>query len=587
MTEKLSLIDLEKEICLIQKMNPTFKKDAAFVFWFLIAYLTDSEEQAKASLTGKEGGKSGEKNIDAIFIDHKSKCCHIVQGKYHHSKDSAEKRNDVCGFAYLGILPWEDKETLKSFYTKLDPLASGKYAELVNCVKNKGYMLNLYYVSTGKCTDTVIDDASAIIKPQKDIVLLSVLTYQNVINTLRNYIDDITPHIPPLKLRIVSEGSIQHEGLIHRYDPSTKIESWVLSAPGNDIANMYIKVGKRIFAKNIRGNLGDTDINESIKYTIKKEPSNFWYYNNGITIVCSEARRQAESGEDVLIIEDAQIINGQQTTITLSKEDSHKTNLLVKIIKIPEEYNERHDYDKLINSIVRATNWQNYIYPSDLVSNDDIQIYLEKKLRQLEYQYIRKRMSKSEARSHYGQGYWQIRKEEFAQAVASCIYDPAIIKKGKEILFEDPYYKVIFTSKNINHYLIKDWLVRQVKYVAYGYSDRPYAQWHVLHFIWDKLSPIIGYGQTEKQFIYACEQDSSALNPLIKAIEAVFKAIMKYYRAHRKTGNEIEDIAPFFKRANLIEPFSRYWVSSANEYKAKYKENINSFKDKLNKIIIA
>ena len=57
-----------------------------------------------------------------------------------------------------------------------------------------------------------------------------------------------------------------------------------------------------------------------------------------------------------------------------------------------------NDYDVLVNSIVRSTNWQNYILPSDLVSNDYIQVLLEKEFRKQGYQYIRKNMSKSEAK---------------------------------------------------------------------------------------------------------------------------------------------------------------------------------------------
>lgn len=228
-----------------------------------------------------------------------------------------------------------------------------------------------------------------------------MITHRRILNIFQNFLDDITPHIPPLKLRIVSEGVIQHEGLIHRFDPERKIESWVLSVCGQEIGEMYAKVGRRLFAKNIRGWLGsNTDINESISETIKEEPYNFWYYNNGITIVCDDAKRETQSGQDAIIIESAQIINGQQTTRTLCDSDSKDTTVLVKIIKIPRDFENNGDYDELVNSIVRSTNWQNYISPSDLVANDYIQVLLEREFRKKGYQYIRKKMSKSEARTY-------------------------------------------------------------------------------------------------------------------------------------------------------------------------------------------
>src|SRR5574337_1259216 len=133
--------------------------------------------------------------------------------------------------------------------------------------------------------------------------------------------------------------------------------------------------------------------------TIAKEPHNFWYYNNGITIVCNDAKRESKEGQDILKVEGAQVINGQQTTRTLQSNDSSKTNVLVKIIKIPRPQDDDSNYNRLVNTIVRATNWQNAISPSDLVSNDYIQVYLERELRKRGYQYIRKKMSKSDRKS--------------------------------------------------------------------------------------------------------------------------------------------------------------------------------------------
>ena len=69
---------------------------------------------------------------------------------------------------------------------------------------------------------------------------------------------------------------------------------------GRDVGQMYNKIGKRLFARNIRGYLGDTDINNSMAETIKKEHNNFWYYNNGVTIVCDDARTEGQEGEDFL-----------------------------------------------------------------------------------------------------------------------------------------------------------------------------------------------------------------------------------------------------------------------------------------------
>lgn len=586
MKSKISISDLKDEISSIRKRYPKFKDDSAFVFWFLYAHLVDKEEVAKSSLTGKEGGRGGEKNIDAIYIDEKNKQCNIIQGKFHTSEGFGEKRNDILAFADLGFLPWESKSMLETFYSKLDPIALEKFKDVVNCVKNKKYKLNLHYVTTGKCTDTIIDEAKTHVRQAEGPVDIFILTYKQVLNIFRNYLDDITPSVPPLKLKIVSEGAIQHEGLIHRFDPKAKIESWVLSVCGYDIGQMYEKVGRKLFAKNIRGWLGeDTDINESISETIKKEPYNFWYYNNGVTIVCEDAKRETQGGEDVIIIEGAQVINGQQTTRTLHKNDSQDTNVLVKIIKIPRDLEDDGYYDKLVNSIVRATNWQNYISPSDLVSNDFIQVFLEKEFRKIGYQYIRKKMSKSEARSWIGQGYWQIDKKEMAQAVASCLFDPVIVRKGKEGLFEDPYYKSVFGSKQLSFYLSKYWLMRTVQYAARGYPERAYAKWLVLNFLWERIGKDIGAGYAEKRFRDANEQNMyDILKPLNDAIVNVFRAALKFYRFNSGKGEEARDVSSFFQLSKLDTEFKKFWELSKNPYRSKFNHYHTKFRKRLEEL---
>lgn len=589
-TKKVSINELKDEIKCIQKMNPTFKDDAAFVFWFLYAYLVDKEEVAKSSLTGKEGGRGGEKNIDAIYIDDKNKQCNIIQGKFHTSEGFSEKRNDVLTFADLAFKPWEDESILKAFYAKLDPIALEKFKEVVKCVKNKKepYSLNLYYVTTGMCTDTIINEAKSKVRQAEGETDIFVLTEKDVLREFRNYLDGITPHIQPLKIRVVYEGVIQHEGTIHRFDPETKIDSWVVSACGYDLSQMYSKIGRRLFAKNIRGWLGDTDINDSIQDTIKKEPDNFWYYNNGITIVCDDVKKEQQGGEEAIIVEGAQVINGQQTTITLNANEngSKDTTVLVKIIKIPRDESEI-DYDKLINSIVRATNWQNYISPSDLVSNDYIQIFLQKEFRKIGYQYIRKKMSRSEARASLGQGYYQMDKREIAQAVAACLFDPHIVRKGKEGLFEDPYYKSIFSSKNISFYLSKWWLMRKVKSIARGYSARTSAGGVVLNFIWKKIGQDINSGYSEKKFRHVCEQQIYAVHfPLSNAITCIFRAALKFYRLNRGVGVKAKTANDFFNQDKLHIEFAKFWESSENPYKNKFNDYIKRFRNALHDLNI-
>ena len=304
-------------------------------------------------------------------------------------------------------------------------------------------------------------------------------------------------------------------------------------------------------------------------------------------MVCNDAKRETQGGEDVLIVERGQVINGQQTTRTLQKSDSSNTSVLVKVIKIRRIPGDDEHYDDLVNTIVRATNWQNHINPSDLVSNDHIQVLVEKEFRKRGYQYIRKRMKKTEARALLGDStYHQIDKRELSQAVGACLFDPAVVRKGKERLFDDPYYKSIFSSHVISFYLSKYWLMKQIQYAARGYPERAYAKWVALHFMWQQLGNIFDSSDFEKKFRYSCERKIPVLKKLHKATNDIFRATLNFYRANRGVGEKAKDISAFFQKTKLHIAFPQFWTSSANRHKSSVEANLKMFKKEISEIEI-
>jgi|YelNatPaOPRAMG01_1025707.scaffolds.fasta_scaffold23133_3 hypothetical protein len=586
MKTKVSIKEIKDEITQIRKKYPKVKDDSAFVLWFLRAFLADSEDMALKALTGDVC----DKGIDAILIDERAKQVHLVQGKFHHSLgDFSEKRSDILTFADLGILPWESKETLTAFYSKLDPLVCQKFKELVHSVQRNKYELRLYYVTTGRCSETIRNEARERVRQAEGPVEISIFDYAQIVTIFKDYLEGVAPAVPTLLLRVASEGTIRTEGVIHCFDSEKQIESWVFSMSTKDVGEMFKKAGIRLFARNIRGYLGQSnEINEGMAKTIRNEPHNFWYYNNGVTIVCDDAKREIQGGEDFLRVERPQVINGQQTTRTLYENPSDKASLLVRVIKIPRNPRDEDEYDDLVSSIVRATNWQNAIKPSDLVSNDYIQVFLEREMRKRGYQYIRKRMTKSEAKTLFGaQGYYQIKKDEMAQAVAACEFDPALVRKGKEGIFNERYYRSIFGSRSISFYLSRWWLMRQVQSAAYGYPERAYAKWLVLHFVWDRLSQDIGSGQTEQRFRYACEQSmDDVLRHLRNALDGMFRAALAFYRTKRGKGEEAKDVSTFFQLTKLNLQFTKFWHSAKNRHRKTVEDKIRKFRVALKNIEI-
>lgn len=76
--KKLSGVDLKRELDSFRENFPQLSNDELFVLWFLRAFVTEDEKAAVDSLIGV----SGDKGVDAIYIDDKARDVFIIQGKY-------------------------------------------------------------------------------------------------------------------------------------------------------------------------------------------------------------------------------------------------------------------------------------------------------------------------------------------------------------------------------------------------------------------------------------------------------------------------------------------------------------------------
>jgi hypothetical protein len=293
----------------------------------------------------------------------------------------------------------------------------------------------------------------------------------------------------------------------------------------------------------------------------------------------------SSGGRDLIRVVNPQVINGQQTTRTLHKRAGHnsKATVLVRVISVPRDSGEGTlRFENLVSKIVAATNWQNAIRASDLMSNDRRQIEIERNLRKIDYQYLRKRQSKSEARRNSGVRHrFLIKKEELAQAVAACDLDPSIVREGKERLFEERYYDQVFPNADPNYYLPRYWLAANVSYVARGYPQRAYAKWVVTNFVWQRLQPILNARHKREFFRRQCER--SEFSSLWKSCNAVFKNAIAFYRARRGKGEKAADVSTFFQRRSLHREFERFWKYTPTKYRGQFKSAWAKFEDELDK----
>ena len=129
-----------------------------------------------------------------------------------------------------------------------------------------------------------------------------------------------------------------------------------------EICRLMESHGDALLEKNIRRYLGKNEINEGIISTLRDEQkrNNFFFFNNGITMICSKMSHNALQSEDwIVLTEHLQIINGGQTCRAISEVvNSFNMGEFSDVYVLVRLY-EVSDDEQMINDITFATNSQN------------------------------------------------------------------------------------------------------------------------------------------------------------------------------------------------------------------------------------
>lgn len=228
----------------------------------------------------------------------------------------------------------------------------------------------------------------------------------------------------------------------------------------NFITDESGKIIKRIFEANVRDYQGKTNVNQEIQDTLnaKDEKEDFWWLNNGVTILASDV--SAPGGKE-LIIHNPEIVNGLQTSneiykyYSAAKTGTDARGVLVRVI-VPENEESR-------DRIIRATNSQTPIPKASLRATDaihrDIEDYLKPKGL---YYDRRKNFYKNEGKKPA-----EIVSLAFlAQCVISiAIQKPDFARARPSTLLEDnaSYRKLYNKNNDVNAYYIASFIGKKVE----------------------------------------------------------------------------------------------------------------------------
>ncbi|WP_340641865.1 AIPR family protein [Photobacterium damselae] len=211
------------------------------------------------------------------------------------------------------------------------------------------------------------------------------------------------------------------------------------------------KIDYSVLFDNVRGFVQKSKYNEAIAKTLKEEPSKFFMYNNGMTIVTKDIKAEPVNGNKKvrITIDDFQVLNGGQTLRTLHNFNAQdeiniseylsKSEVLVRIFNTSTS--------DAVNKIAEYTNSQNSISSIDLKSLSTMQIQLEQLLDEHDIIYSRKNgdTGMDDSKSYR----YKISMEQFGQILFAIQGNPEKSSNQKQHIF-GKYYDEIFSEKNFN-----------------------------------------------------------------------------------------------------------------------------------------
>jgi hypothetical protein len=143
---------------------------------------------------------------------------------------------------------------------------------------------------------------------------------------------------------------------------------------------------QRLFEANVRDYQGTRGSNVEIQASLEEKPAaDFWWLNNGVTIIASDAKEAARN----LAIQNPYIVNGLQTSNEIFRyfsgggDKNDDRNVLVRVIVTQDT--------EVADKIIRATNSQIYIPPAQLKATEKIHRDIEDFMKKYDLYYDRRK----------------------------------------------------------------------------------------------------------------------------------------------------------------------------------------------------
>jgi len=333
---------------------------------YSIHFLSNASPTDSAKAVTDGGNDNG---LDAVYYDQNEKRLYIVQSKWIKSGKGEPSNGDIkkflAGVTHLFNLRFDlFNEKVQRFKEDIIAAVTDPNSKYTLVVVYTG--INGLAIHSSRDINELIND----LNDASDIVEACILKQTDLHTSLTIGLEG-----EPIDLDITlqSWGKVQEPYL-----------AYYGQVGANQIADWWNKYHTRLFSKNIRSILGDTEINNEIRETLGQDSKNFWYFNNGITLVATKIKKTMEYGSNTDIgtihCDKVSIVNGAQTVGTIGRFASNPLSNVDNVyipFRIISLEGSPTNFGK---AITRANNRQNKIENRDFAALDPEQIRIKTEL---------------------------------------------------------------------------------------------------------------------------------------------------------------------------------------------------------------
>lgn len=355
--------------------------------------------------------------IDAVFNDTAQKKLILVQSKWRKDGNGGVSQEEAGAFVQ-GI-----KRIIHFDFNGCNSKLEAKRQDIESVLKDMNYQIEIVFVHTGNqgMSDYAMRPINELLTSvngdeSTELLLFTETRLQDIYEYLAN--GQASDNI------VIDDVILSNWGVVE-----TPFKAYYGTIPASAIGKWYSDFGNRLFAKNIRYYKGSTEVNQGIKDVLKTEPDKFFYYNNGVKVLCKKITRKAAYSVDrntgLFVLEGVSLVNGAQTTGAIGSifaetpEALGTAKVLIEMIDLGESD------EKQATIITKLSNTQNRIDGKDFASLDPQQERLRMELSLAGVQYLYKAGAIIDDPQH------QISLDEAIVAQACALDDLSIIAQVK------------------------------------------------------------------------------------------------------------------------------------------------------------